>query len=288
MLVPLEQSTVTLQKTEGNSMLSQRQGAIMADLALPGHRRAELVKYVRERGHATVAELAEAFAVSMDTIRRDLDHLAERRLLARTHGGAMRPGEPATADTPFDSRAAVHRRAKEAIGVAAAELVSHGETLIINGGTTTLAVARALAGKQELTVVTNNLRLPGEIPIDAVRDLYIIGGTCRIASNVTVGPVAFADTRGISADTAIIGVGGISTDGGLSTTNLPEAQMIRQMIDASARIIVVADSSKFGRSAFVHICELARMSVLVADAEPPEDIATELARADVKVVRVTV
>jgi len=199
----------------------------------------------------------------------------------------MRPDELATADTPFDSRAAVHRRSKEAIGAAAAQLISNGETLIINGGTTTLAVARALAGKQGLTVVTNNLRLPGEIPTDAVRDLYVIGGTCRIASNVTVGPVAFADTRGISADTAIIGVGAISTDGGLSTTNLPEAQMIRQMIDASVRTVVVADSSKFGRSAFVHICELARMSVLVADAEPPEDIASELDRADVKVLRVT-
>jgi len=275
------------QKAEENSTLPQRQGSIVGDTALPGQRRAELVRYVRERGHATVAQLAEAFAVSMDTIRRDLDYLAERRLLARTHGGAMRPDELATADTPFDSRAAVHRRAKEAIGAAAAQLISNGETLIINGGTTTLAVARALAGKQGLTVVTNNLRLPGEISTDAVRDLYVIGGTCRIASNVTVGPVAFADTRGISADTAIIGVGGISTDGGLSTTNLPEAQMIRQMIDASVRTIVVADSSKFGRSAFVHICELARMSVLVADAEPPEDIASELDRADVKVLRVT-
>ena len=275
-----------VQKTEESGNLPQRQGSIMGDSALPGKRRAELVRYVRERGHATVAQLAEDFAVSMDTIRRDLDNLAERRLIARTHGGAMRRDELATADTPFDSRTAVHSGAKAAIGAAAAALISDGETLIINGGTTTLAVARALAGRQELTVVTNNLRLPGEIASDAVRDLYVIGGTCRIASNVTVGPVAFADTRGISADTAVIGVGGISADG-LSTSNLPEAQMIRQMIDASGRVIVVADASKFGRSAFVHICELARMSVLVADGDPPEDVRAELDRAQVKVVRVT-
>ena len=258
----------------------------MGDTALPGKRRAELVRYVRERGHATVAQLAEAFAVSMDTIRRDLDHLAERRLLARTHGGAMRPDEMATADTPFDSRAGVHRRAKEAIGAAAAELISDGETLVVNGGTTTLAFARALGGKHGLTVVTNNLRLPGETPAAAVRDLYVLGGTYRNASNVTIGPVGFADTSGISADTAIIGVGGVAVDG-LSTSNLPEAQMMRQMIDASARVVVVADASKFGRSAFVHICALSRMSVLVTDAEPPEDVRAELARADVKVLRVT-
>jgi DeoR/GlpR family transcriptional regulator of sugar metabolism len=220
----------------------------------------------------------------MDTIRRDLDFLADRQLLARTHGGAMRPGELATADTSFDSRAAVHRRAKEAIGIAAAERINDGETLVINGGTTTLAVARALSAKRDLTVVTNNLRMPAELPVQAVRDLHIIGGTCRIASNVTVGPVAFPGSEGITADAAVIGVGGVSPDGGLSTTNLPEAQMMRQMIDACARVIVVADSSKFGRSAFIHICGLDRMSVLVTDAEPPADVAAALVEAEVEVV----
>ncbi|MEU7855829.1 DeoR/GlpR family DNA-binding transcription regulator [Nonomuraea sp. NPDC049141] len=258
----------------------------MQDTALPGRRRAELVRHVRERGHATVAELAERFAVSMDTIRRDLDHLAERQLIARTHGGAMHTDELATADSPFDSRAAVHHPAKQAIGIATAKLISNGETLIVNGGTTTLAVARALTGKRDLTVVTNNLRLPAEIPQEAVRDLYVIGGTCRIPSNVTIGPVAFADTDGISADTAVIGVGGISTGGGLSTSNLHEAQMIRQMIDAGTRVIIVADSSKFGRSAFVHICGLDRVSVLVTEALPPDDLAVALKDTGVELVMV--
>jgi DeoR/GlpR family transcriptional regulator of sugar metabolism len=256
----------------------------MQDTALPAQRRARLVEYIRERGHATVAELAEDFAVSMDTIRRDLDYLADRQLLARTHGGAMRPGELATADTPFDGRAAVHGREKSTIGTAAAALIADGETLIVNGGTTTLAVARALTGRRDLTVVTNNLRMPGELPPDAIRDVYLIGGTCRVASNVTVGPVSFPGSAGISADTGVIGVGGVDAGAGLSTTNLPEAQMIRQMIDACARVIVVADSSKFGRRAFVQICALDRMSVLVTDAAPPADLAAALAEAQVEVV----
>lgn len=82
----------------------------------------------------------------------------------------------------------------------------------------------------------------------------------------------------------MIGVGGVSPDGGLSTTDLPEAQMMRQMIDACARVIVVADSSKFGRSAFVHICGLHRMSALITDAEPPADVAAALVEAEVEVV----
>jgi DeoR/GlpR family transcriptional regulator of sugar metabolism len=256
----------------------------MQDTALPAQRRARLIQLVRERGHASVAELADDFAVSMDTIRRDLDYLAERRLLARTHGGAMLPGELAAADTSFENRTAAHHSAKAGIGVAAARLITDGETVIVNGGTTTLAVARALTGRQNLTVVTNNLRLPAEVPAGVVRDLYVLGGTCRLASNVTVGPVAFPDSTGISADTAVIGVGGVSVESGLSGTNLAEAQMIRQMIDSCTRLIIVADSSKFGRSAFVHICPLARVSVLVTDEAPGGELAAALADADVEVV----
>jgi DeoR family transcriptional regulator, fructose operon transcriptional repressor len=256
----------------------------MQDTALPAQRRARLVQLVRERGHASVAELADDFAVSMDTIRRDLDYLAERRLLTRTHGGAMLPGELAAADSSFENRSVTHHAAKAGIGKAAAALISDGETVIINGGTTTLAVARALTGVQSLTVVTNNLRVPVEIASSAVRDLYVIGGACRVSSHVTVGPLVFPDSTGISADTGVIGVGGISVESGLSGTHLGEAQMMRQMIDACTRLIVVADASKFGRSAFVHICPLARMSVLVTDAAPAGELAETLADADVEVV----
>jgi DeoR/GlpR family transcriptional regulator of sugar metabolism len=220
----------------------------------------------------------------MDTIRRDLDHLAERGLLARTHGGAMRLEERARADTPFDNRVDVHHEGKDSIGAAAAKLVTDGETMLVNGGTTTLAFARALTGKRNLTVVTNNLRLPLEVPASAVHDIYVVGGACRVASMVTVGPVAFPGTQGLSVDLAVIGVGGVSAENGLSTTNLTEAQMMQQMIGAASRVIVLADSSKFGRSAFVHICELSAVSVLVTDRTPPDDLGTALMKANVEVI----
>lgn len=196
----------------------------------------------------------------------------------------MRLDEMATADTPFEKRVAVHHDVKEAIGVAAAKLISDGETILINGGTTTLCVARALGGKHGLTVVTNNLRLPSEVAANAVRDLYVIGGACRITSMVTIGPVAFPNTEGISADVAIIGVGGISPENGLSTTHLAEAQMIRQMIESSSRVVIVADSSKFARNTFIHICDLAEISVLVTDRNPPEQLAAALESAGADLV----
>jgi DeoR/GlpR family transcriptional regulator of sugar metabolism len=264
--------------------LSQNQATSAQDNALPAQRRAALARHVRDRGHATVADLAASFAVSMDTIRRDLDYLAERGVLARTHGGAMRTDELATADTPFDNRTAVHRDAKEAIGVAAARLISDGETVLVNGGTTTLATVRALTGRRGLTVVTNNLRLPAEVPPDVAWDLYVLGGSLRLSSMVTIGPVGFSGTKGISADVALIGVGGIGVEQGLSTTNLPEAQMIRQMIESSSRLIVVADSSKFGRGNFVHICDLAEVSTLVTEQEPDPQLREALDAVDVEVV----
>jgi DeoR/GlpR family transcriptional regulator of sugar metabolism len=269
------------QINEASRNYPQTSGEKMQDTALPAQRRADLVRYVHERGHATVAELASGFRVSMDTIRRDLDYLAEQRLLTRTHGGAMSLGERATADTPFDNRISVHRAAKRAIGAAAAKLISDGETVIVNGGTTTLEVVRALGGKRDLTLVTNNLRVPGELPADVVRDLYIIGGACRLASMVTVGPVGFTGTQGISADVAVIGVGGVSGENGLSTTNLSEAQMIRQMIESASRVVIVADSSKFTRNSFVHICDLTEVSVLVTDRVPAADLVAALDAADV-------
>jgi DeoR family fructose operon transcriptional repressor len=147
-----------------------------------------------------------------------------------------------------------------------------------------LAVARALGARRSLTIVTNNLRLPAEIPAASVRDVYLLGGSCRLNSNVTLGPVAFPGMEGVSADIAVIGVGGVSAKAGLSTTNLQEAQMMAQMIESALRTVVVADSSKFGPNAFAHIARLDAISALVTDAEPGAELTEVLASAGVELV----
>jgi DeoR/GlpR family transcriptional regulator of sugar metabolism len=254
------------------------------DNALPSRRRAELVRLVRSRRQVTVSELATLFDVSLDTIRRDLDLLAERGLLTRTHGGAVPLDELAMHDTPFAERLNAHKVAKTRIGHAAAALVSDGETLIINGGSTTRAFAGELAGRRNLTVVTNNLSVPAMLSGDAVRDVYVLGGQYRPESQVTIGEVRFAPVSGISVDTAVIGVGGITAHAGLSTTLLAEAVMIAAMIRAASRTIVVADASKFGHNAFAHIVPLARIHMLVTDAKPDPELGTALAEAGVEVL----
>jgi DeoR/GlpR family transcriptional regulator of sugar metabolism len=255
-----------------------------ADTALPGRRRALLTVFIDERGQATVTELADAFSVSADTVRRDLDWLAQRGVVSRTYGGAVTMAGLATADTSFSDRSSVHREEKERIASAAAERIADGETVILNGGTTTLAVARALGVRRNLTIVTNNLRLPGVLPSGSVRDVYLIGGSCRLASHVTIGPVTFPGTEGISADVAVIGVGGVSARYGFTTSNLQEAQMMTEMIESAQRTIVLADSSKFGRSAFAHIVRLEATEMLVTDRAPDGELADALSAAGVETV----
>jgi DeoR/GlpR family transcriptional regulator of sugar metabolism len=181
------------------------------------------------------------------------------------------------------NRRDTQREAKERIGRAAARLVENGETVIINGGTTALEAARALVGLRNLTIVTNNLLVPSEVPQDAVRDLYVLGGMCRIRSMVTIGPVGFTGTRGIRADVALIGVGGVS-ENGYSTSHLGEAQMMQQMIESASRVVILADASKFGRHAFVHICALGDSTALVTNALPQPDLDQALREADVDII----
>lgn len=250
---------------------------------LPARRRADLVAFIQERGQATITELAEAFAVSVDTVRRDLDQLASRGLVARTHGGAVPSGELATADVPMADRLNERREAKEAIAGTAAELVRDNETLIVNGGTTALAAVSALGGSRGLTLLTNNLRVPGVIPPRAVQDVFVLGGNCRTSSLVTIGPVRFPDLAGVNADTALIAVGGVA-ESGLSVSNIPEAQMIKEMMDAAQRVVVLADSSKFDRRSLALICPLARIDTLVTDQSPGEPLAGALEKAGVTVV----
>jgi DeoR/GlpR family transcriptional regulator of sugar metabolism len=259
-------------------------GSETLDNALPSRRRAELVRLVRSRSQVTVTELAALFDVSLDTVRRDLDFLAERGLLTRTHGGAVPLDALAMHDTPFAERLNAHKAAKTRIARAAAALVGDGETLIVNGGSTTRAFAAELAGRRNLTVVTNNLSIPAVLSADAVRDVYVLGGQYRPESQVTIGEVRFAPVSGISVDTAVIGVGGITARTGLSTTLLAEAVMIEAMIGTASRTIVVADASKFGHSAFAHIVPLARVHVLVTDAEPAAELGAALAEAGAEVL----
>jgi DeoR family fructose operon transcriptional repressor len=256
---------------------------------LPARRKDELAAYVTEAGEVTVNELAEHFGVSVDTVRRDLDELAADGQLKRTHGGAVRNSPLSRMETSFTERISVRDAAKNRIGELAATLVEDGQTILLNGGTTPLAVLPHLAQRRNLTLVTNNLWAPGKVPPECARDVYLLGGTLRLTSQVTLGPVEFAGTSGsrshrIHADIALISVGGVAAGLGYSTSNLQEARMMYEMMQSSRQVVVLADHSKFGRNAFAQVADLEVADILVTDAPVEAPIAEGLATAGVQVM----
>lgn len=259
-----------------------------ASRRLPAGRKAALAAYVADVGQVTVANLAERFDVSPDTIRRDLDQLDAEGVLIRTHGGAISLQAVPRPDTGVDVRLRLQAQAKDQIGALAAGLVRDGATLMINAGTTTLATARHLAEQRDLTIATNSLRLATELNPAAYRDLYVFGGVVRSSAQGTVGPVAFPAQSGadreIRCDLALIGVGAVAVDAGYSTSNLGEAIMMREMMDRSAKVAVLADATKFGRRLFAQIADLERADYLITDAAPPEELAAALSAAGVEVL----
>ena len=256
---------------------------------LPARRKDELAAHVVNEGEVTVNELAEHFGVSVDTVRRDLDELAAEGVIKRTHGGAVRNTTLARAESPFADRMQIQGASKRRIGELAATLIDDGQTIMLNAGTTTLAVLPHLANRRNLTVVTNNLMAPVELPTQCARDVYLLGGNVRVGSLVTVGPVEFPGTDGrrshrIQADIALISVGGVAEEIGYSTSNLYEARMMFEMMESARQVVVLADSSKFGRSTFAQVAELSAADVLVTDAKPPDRLAEQLATAQVTVM----
>jgi DeoR family fructose operon transcriptional repressor len=267
--VPIEQSS------EASDMM--RAGS------LPARRRFELIRLAQRQGQLSVAELSSQFGVSADTIRRDLDLLSVRGFIRRTHGGAVPAdyfvqGSPASAQW-ISSRIAEKTR----IAQCASKLIQDGESLILNGGSTTRLFAFELEGKKNLTVVTNALGIPAALPCRAVRDIVVLGGEYRAESHITVGSVAFCGAIAVSADSAVLGVGGITQDG-IFAELLQDATMTASMIAAARRTIVLADSAKFNHKLLGHIASLERIDILVTDAEPPRELFGALGELEVQVL----
>ncbi|MFF0739241.1 DeoR/GlpR family DNA-binding transcription regulator [Streptomyces sp. NPDC004111] len=258
---------------------------------LPAGRKADVLAYVNEHHQVSVAVLAGHFGVSADTVRRDLDELDSQGALIRTHGGAVSTSLVPDPDTGTEVRARLHAEDKQSIADAAAACIRDGASLFVNGGTTTLAVMRKLRQRRQLRVVTNNLLLPEAVVGGAVEELFLVGGPVRASAMTTTGPLASAfgldctQESGVEfrCDVALIGVGAVDAKGGFSTSHLAEAVLIDAMARHATTVIVVADSSKFGRTLFARIGALRMADVLVTDSAPSAELAEALAAEGVTV-----
>ncbi|KAA5826082.1 DeoR/GlpR family DNA-binding transcription regulator [Saccharopolyspora hirsuta] len=234
-------------------------------------RLSKLLDIVGQRERADVEELAAELDVSAATIRRDLDHLAEQQLLARTRGGAV--ATSIAYDLPLRHKAARHAPEKQRISAAAARLVQPGMVIGLNGGTTTTEVARSLATRPDLgehgdpgiTVVTNALNIANELVVRPHVKIVVTGGVARQQSFELTGPLATHILQEITLDLLFLGVDAIDPEHGAYAHHEGEASINRLMASRAARVVVVADSSKLNRRAFAQICATDTIDTLITN-----------------------
>jgi DeoR family transcriptional regulator of aga operon len=233
-------------------------------------------------GSVGVADLCGRLGVSAATVRRDLELLEQQRLLTRTHGGAVAQGVVYV--LPLRYKSARHQEEKRRIAAAAAERISDGVAIGLTGGTTCTELARAIVDRQRLTVVTNALNIASELAIRPNLKLVVTGGFARAESYELVGPLAEQSLAGLNLDLVFLGVDGIGADPGLTTHHEVEAHTDLALIERASHVIVVADGSKVGRTAFARICPLERIDELITTRGSD---AAELARIGEAGVAVT-
>lgn len=250
---------------------------------MPGEvRRDRILALVEEHGFMRVADLSDMFDVSEVTVRSDLDQLAHTSLVERVHGGAMTPSRTSTAgasleetEPSFEESADTLADEKAAIGRAAASLVSSGDSLIIDVGTTTTAVARALTERTDLddiVVFTNGLTIAMQLECAIPRFTVILtGGKLRPRQHSLVNPMGSGILDQIHVTTAFVGCNGINPTDGVTNINLPEAQIKSRMFNAAQSVVVVADGSKVGKVSVARIARIDSVDRLITtDSAPPE------------------
>ena len=225
-------------------------------------RRQDILNLIESNGFVSLQQLSDRAGVSESTVRRDLEYLEKVGQIRRTRGGAAYVGESLTT---LDERSVQSLPQKQSVGRAAAALVQPGDSVLLDGGTTTLEVARNLVGKS-LQVVTNSLPVVNLLANQSQIELVVIGGYVYPKTGVALGPLATAALANIHVRRLFMSVGGI-TERGLYNSNSLLAETEQAMLSAAEEVIVVTDSSKFGHAALAHLCGLERVHRVVADAE---------------------
>ena len=243
-------------------------------------RQLQLLEEVRQRQSASVEQLADTLGVTLQTVRRDVQRLAEQGLVMRFHGGVRMPNSTVE-NLAHTQRETLHAEGKARIARAVAAQVPHGCSLILNIGTTTEAIARALLHHRGLRVLTNNLNVAAILSGNPDCEVIVAGGVVRPRDRGIVGEAAVDFIRQFRVDIALIGISGIESDGTLRDFDYREVKVAQTIIEHAREVWLAADHSKFIRPAMAHVATLEQIDRLFTDAAPPEPFPSLLQAADV-------
>lgn len=248
---------------------------------IPAVRLARIRAEVARRGIVSVRELTADLGVTEVTIRRDFAVLEQEGVLRRTRGGALSPDRLA-GGIPYHERRHVEADAKAQIGRAASALVEDGDTIFLSSGTTSLAMARCLAGREHVTIVTNSVHAMAELLGQPGITLISTGGSASAHGGSLTGPLAEAAVAQFRARKAFIGCSGITQEG-ISNASLERAALDRRMIEAAAEVYVLADHTKFGRLSLAMVADLDAVTAVITDVATPGAQLALLEKSGVKV-----
>ncbi|HEV2948402.1 MAG TPA: DeoR/GlpR family DNA-binding transcription regulator [Gemmataceae bacterium] len=245
-------------------------------------RRQKVLDLVGRRGFIALADLAQAMEASESTIRRDLEHLHQQGVIKRTHGGAIFLGDGLTLPA-LEERTGSQVEEKKAIARATTSLIEDGDAILLDGGTTTLEVARLLVGRQ-VQIVTNSLPIANLFASSRETDLVMLGGYVYPKTGVALGPLTVRMMEDIHVHKAVLSVGGITAKG-LFNSNLLLVETERQMMRCADQVIVVADHTKIGRQALAFLCDLGAIDTLVVDGDLTPAQQEIIASAELQLIK---
>lgn len=247
-------------------------------------RREQIAELARTDGRVVVADLADRFGVTRETVRRDLDELEAAGLIRRVHGGAI-TADRVRVEADVAERAGRMADEKRRIARAVVDLMPTGGTVYIDAGTTTRAVAEAIPDTADLTVVTNSLGVAHALALRPTVTVRLLGGRLRTRTEALVGDWAVRTLGELSFDLVVAATNGVSVERGLSTPDAEEAAVKRAAIDAGQRVVLAADHTKIGDEHFATFASVAQVDVLVTDGAIQDSDTKAFTEAGVEVVR---
>ncbi|MCK9221731.1 MAG: DeoR/GlpR family DNA-binding transcription regulator [Limnochordia bacterium] len=246
-------------------------------------RRAGILNEVQKWGTVRVSNLSELFGVTEETIRRDLEELEKQGLVRRVHGGAI--GVGSSFELPYHVREVKNPIEKTSIALQAVELINDGDTIMFDASSTALYTAQRLVQKKNITVVTNSLRIIGELAAYPNIRVIGVGGTLCNTSLGFIGPVATKTISQFHVDKAVFSCKGITDEHGLTDASEVDSEIKRLMVKAAKETIVVVDYSKFGRIAFCNIVHLDQINCVITDSKTSVEWLMKMRERGIRVVQ---
>lgn len=248
-------------------------------------RRQMIIQYLEEHESATVEDLAKMLDVAPMTIRRDFQYLEDKNIATRTFGGAVLKSK-LIAEVPYENKSLSNMEEKKRIAEHAASLVLNGQIVILDAGTTNMEIAKLLLKKQNLIIVTTDLKIAVLMSSSTDFDVLCTGGNIQNSTCSCLGSNAVDFLKNINADISFIGSSSIDAEHGITTPSLLKSDLKKQMMKCSDKSILVADSSKFGKKSFIKVCDLNNFDQIITDNNLNEHTIAEIKNKKINIVLV--